>query len=259
MISLRASLATDPSGLLTPLPRKSGEDNLAWLARAESAIQTKLAAQPPPPPPIEARPAKCAVLLLVGGHDAAHLRLRVAQSHARSDLTPSHWSHALLTRDGGLKRAWHIPLCAPATLGFPPKTNGVQEVAVKQFAPAKDYPNLALLNLPVAGDQKLTALVRRFQMDRAALDAVELLASWLAFLWGVGRIGNPLLDGQGIPSAVFIETIMAAAQLDLSPGLANRGSCPEAIWQSAKWWNDYHIRGSRHPLVGAYVTDHKLG
>jgi hypothetical protein len=257
MISLRASHAANASTLLTEITRQSGESNLDWLARAAKATGQQLAAQPKSAA-VTPRPDNCPWVILVGGRDAAHLRLRMAQSHARSDLTPSHWSHVLLTRDAVLKQAWHIPLCAPAALGFPPTTNGVQEVALKHYASAADYPNLAILNVPVPGGKPLAEIVGRFKMDRAALDAVELVAAWLAFLWGVGRFGNPLLDAQGVPSAVFIESVMAASQLDLSPGLANRASCPEAIWQSAKWWNDYHVRDGQHGLFGAYCTDHKL-
>ena len=33
---------------------------------------------------------------LVGGADPLSFRLRVAQSHIRSDLTPSSWSHVLI-------------------------------------------------------------------------------------------------------------------------------------------------------------------
>src|SRR4030095_13112604 len=39
-------------------------------------------------------------LLLVGGTDLIHFRLRVAQSHLRQDLTPSSWSHVCILREG---------------------------------------------------------------------------------------------------------------------------------------------------------------
>ena len=27
---------------------------------------------------------------------------------------------------------------------------------------------------------------------------------------------------------------------ELTPGLASRSSCPEAIWQAAKWWQEFY-------------------
>jgi hypothetical protein len=193
----------------------------------------------------------------VGGRDAAHVRLRVAQSHARNDLTPSHWSHVVLVTDETTMTGWEIPLCSAAPLGFPPETNGVRAVPLKEYASRQRFPNVAWLDVPVDGADA-TEAVGRFQKDRAALDAVELLAVWLAFLWGVGRFGNPLLDGQGVPSAVFAEAVMNAAQFDLTPGLSSRSSCPEAIWQAAKWWDQYHTQQQQPCLAGCYVVGHKL-
>ena len=58
---------------------------------------------------------------------------------------------------------------------------------------------------------------------------------WLAFLWGVSGSTNPLLSGTGLPSSAFVETVFAMAGFELTPGLSSASSCPEAIWQSAKW------------------------
>jgi len=239
MISIRNSPASEASPHFAELPRQSRENNLAWLARAESKRRYETQ------------------LILLGGRSAAHLRLRVAQSHARGDLTPSHWSHLLLSLDQALQHAYHIPLCDPGRNAFPPETNGVQEVALKEYSDFRAYPNIAVISVPAKADAVQQAL-DRFRHERAAMDAVELLVLWLAFLWGVGKAGNPLLDGQGIPSAAMAEYVLGAVGIDLTPGLGSRSSCPEAIWQSAKWWHTYHQREEGDPLTGAWTLGHKL-
>ena len=87
------------------------------------------------------------------------------------------------------------------------------------------------------------------------LDAQDLLLRWLAFIWGVGRTGNPLLDGQGIPSAAMLEVIFGAVGFDLTPGLESRSSCPEAIWQAAKWWHEYYERNNQKAPRDVYCHD----
>src|SRR5689334_11539156 len=44
----------------------------------------------------------------------------------------------------------------------------------------------------------------------------------------------------GLPSAAFVETVFARSGFELTPGLSSASSCPEAIWQSAKWWTNYY-------------------
>ena len=56
--------------------RKKGTTNIDWL---RSHLQ----------------PDRAAIVLL-GGTDLIDFRLRIAQSHLRNDLTPSHWSHVAL-------------------------------------------------------------------------------------------------------------------------------------------------------------------
>lgn len=257
MISIRTSRARTQSALFHPLARRASEDNLGWLTRARAVTSEALAGFATRNAKLKSRPEQCPYLLLLGGRHAADLRLRMAQAHARNDLTPSHWSQVVLVTDEKFETGWEVPLSVPLTLGFPPETNGVQRVSLERYARRNDFPNLALLNAPV--ELKVVEEAReRFQKDRAALDAVELLAVWLAFLWGVGRFGNPLLDGQGLPSAVFVEAVMNAAGFDLTPGLSSRSSCPEAIWQAAKWWHKYHTDQHQPCLAGCYVASHKL-
>jgi hypothetical protein len=32
-----------------------------------------------------------------------------------------------------------------------------------------------------------------------------------------------------------------AIGIELTPGLATRASCPEAMWQAARWWHPYYL------------------
>ncbi|MBA4143178.1 MAG: hypothetical protein H0X43_09295 [Nitrosospira sp.] len=203
-------------------------------------------------------------ILLVGGTDLIHFRLRFAQSHLRDDLTPSHWSHVALlgqSDDGNLALAplYEISLTPAGGFGFPAASNGVQNGTLEEYADAKSFPNVAILYLPAFVEPgKLMAAVKRFQQQRIVLDAVQLLLVWLGYAWGAGRAGNPLLDGIGMPSAAMLETVTGAEGFDLTPGLESRASCPEAVWQSARWWHEYHKEHKEGPITGTFYTPHRL-
>ena len=98
--------------------------------------------------------------------------------------------------------------------------------------------------------------LERFQMQRAVLDAVDLLVRWIAYAWGVTQTTNPLLENRGMPSAAMLDVVFGAVGFDLTPGLESRASCPEAIWQAAKWWHNYYEEQKRKPLTGAYLCPH---
>ena len=57
-----------------------------------------------------------------------------------------------------------------------------------------------------------------------------------------------MLDGVGIPAAVFAEYVLGAAGYDLVPSLPSRSSSPEGIWLSARWWFEM-------PRIAAQVPD----
>jgi hypothetical protein len=63
---------------------------------------------------------------------------------------------------------------------------------------------------------------------------------WLGYIWSVSQAANPLLAGQGLPSAAFVETVYGIAGIELTPGLSSASSCPEAIWAAAKWWHQFY-------------------
>jgi len=238
------SRAKDVNNGFVESARADGQDNIAWLR-----AQWKTAG---------------VGILLLGGTALVDFRLRVAQSHLRDDLTPSHWSHVALLGVGDVGNPesaplFEISLLPPAGFGMPAASNGVQQGTLGRYANVKEWPNIAVLYLPPSIDrQKCMEALERFRKQRVVLDAVQLTLAWLGYVWGVGRAANPLLDGMGIPSAAMLEVVTGALGFDLTPGLESRASCPEAIWQSARWWHDYHDQSKAGALTGAFHTSHYL-
>jgi len=245
MLSIRSSPASAPNPQLVSLSRPRNQTNLAWLQRA---VKGKKAGGSP-------------LVVLLGGTDPVSFRLRVAQSHARHDLTPSSWSHVVLVEppagEVATATAWEISLDPAGGFGYPPSTNGVQRADLRRYDDAGRYPNIAVLYVPVEIAPVREAL-QRFMRQRAAMDAVDLVTRWLPYVWGSGRTTNPLLDGLGLPSAAMAEMVLGSAGFELSPGVASSASCPESIWQAARWWHDYQGREGLTPLTGAYTAEHAL-
>jgi hypothetical protein len=239
--------------------RLPDENNEAWLRRIVK--ERKLGAG-----------RKTSLLLLLGGTDPLSFRLRVAQSHVRNDLTPSAWSHAALADEIqeplGSTRIFQVSL-APRTgfsrHGFAPHDNGVQEAQLSDYVDPFWFPNLAVISIPVALDRitggragQRNSTLDQVRKGRNTLDLPQMILRWLAYAWGVGVPGSPLAEGMGIPSAAMLEAAFAAADFDLTPGLESRSSCPEAIWQAARWWHEYYERTSRGRIAGAYTATHDL-
>ena len=243
MINIISSNAADPSKLFKEVKRKGDEDNLEWLSRNLPASDGET------------------TCVLLGGTSQTSLRLRMAQAQVRHDLMPSYWSHVLLldrmNKNPATSQVHEISLEPAAGFGFPPPMNGMQKGKLGQYRDAKNYPNIAVLVAPVPHADVINALAR-FQKQRAVLDTVDLMVRWLAYIWGVASNPNPLLSGQGIPSAAMLEVAIGAAGFDLTPGLESRSSCPEAIWQAAKWWHEYYAEQNRTGLTGAYNISHWL-
>lgn len=243
MINILSSNAALPSSFFNKVKREGNENNIDWIRRNISS---------------DGDPA---MLVMVGGKTPTDLRLRFAQSHVRSDLAPSNWSHVMLlgkTHDD-LARATVTEVSLEPLRGFkfPPPENGVQEGELNRYRSPKKYPNIAVLHVPVRREEIDKAL-HRFKMQRAVLDAVDLILRWLAYVWGVGRASNPLLDGLGIPAAAMLEIVVGTAGFDLTPGLESRSSCPEAISQAAKYWHQYYQQQEKMALWGAYWAPHQI-
>jgi hypothetical protein len=251
MLNIMTSNRVEANGAFKEDPRQRGEDNIEWLQRT-----------------LPADPQRT-YLVLLGGVEPYAFRLRVAQSHVRHDLTPSHWSHAaLLDRSAALAPdtvLYEISLQPAINFGFPPPSNAVQRGELRTYRKRELYPNIAVLGVPAKPEEVLAALAK-FERQRAIIDGPDLLLRWLSYVWGVGSASNPLIDGYGVPSAAMIEVIIGAAGFDLTPALENRSSCPEAIWQSARWWHGAAEGGQNNPtpeqegasLVGAWSTEHYL-
>lgn len=202
----------------------AGEDNVALVTRLCSEKGIALPA-----------------VLLLGGTDLLHVRARYAQSSARSELTPSCWSFAaILTQDGTGYRVTQASAHGHASLAAIPACNAVCDVPLSDFADRDAFPNLAVLEFPVADRTKLDEAMTYLRRARLALDLVGPLAHWITYLWGVGQTGNPLLAGIPEPSALFVERVFAFASVDITPGLAEPVVCPEAIWQAALLWRDFY-------------------
>jgi hypothetical protein len=215
MIPIRHSPATTPSDLLKEAPPQDGISNRQWLSRLGVTDG----------------------ILLLGGSSVTHFRIRVAQSQLRSDLLPSYWSLVGLLEDG------HTFLSVPLDLRTAgseiPSTNGVQTCQLEDYDDPQRFPNIAVLRF-TNDPAPIRENVERIKAQRSVIDLPNLMLPWLGYIWGAGRSGNPLLEGHGLPSAAFVETAYGIAGIELTPGLSSAASCPEAMWQTAKWWRHFY-------------------
>lgn len=215
MIPNRESSATSSNGALRKTRASRKESNSAWLASHELREG----------------------ILLLGGSSLADFRQRVAQSTLRRDLSPSYWSLCGLLIDDG-SRFLSVPLSIPDASAVP-AANAVRECAMTDYDSPRHWPNIGVVRFA----SEMSAIVgeaREVASRRTVVDLPALLLAWLGFAWGVSDRPNPLTQSLGIPSAVFVETAHAIAGVELTPGLASAASCPEAIWQAAKWWHEYY-------------------
>jgi hypothetical protein len=223
MISIRQSDATEANTALKQTRAKPKETNSAWLKRVEATDG----------------------LLLLGGAAISHFRIRVAQSHARADLKPSCWSLAGLLLDGKKFLSAPLELCGDASEIA--THNGVQTCNMADYDDPARFPNIAVINFTkdtdkllknarlIGGDPKSNRLAQR-----SIIDLPTLMLPWLSYIWIAGNANNPLSQNLGLPSAAFVETVYGMAGIELTPGLASATSCPEAIWQAAKYWHIFY-------------------
>jgi len=255
MLTLVSSTSSDRSAQFLKADRVGNENNITWLQRQLEDMGTQ---------------SQLTHLVLLGGRGLTAFRLRVAQSHLRHDMMPSNWSHAVLL--GELAPAvedttiYELSLEPPGGFQEMPETNGLQTNTLGYYSRRRDFPNIALLRLPVpvanwlstpAAEGRVPPIVH-YQRQRAILDAPGLVLPWLSYAWGVGDAGNPLLQGTGIPSAAMIETILNSVGYDPSPGVDSRAACPEAFYQSAAWWQMYYEDGQLEPIIGRYAAEHQI-
>ena len=184
-------------------------------------------------------------VLLLGGAAVSHFRIRFAQSTARADLTPSCWSLAGILLDAQRFLSAPLELCGDADAIA--KANGVQECKMADYDDPARFPNIAVIRF-TKDQEKILENVRLVGGDRETnkpaqrniIDLPAMMLPWLSYIWIAGKATNPLVDGLGLPSAAFVETVYGMAGIELTPGLASATSCPEAIWQAAKYWQDFY-------------------
>ena len=246
MVQQTRSTAKKPNPEFVKLERGPRESNTAWGERAVAQMGT-------------GGSDRWTYVVLLGGSDTMSFRLRVAQSHLRSDMLPSFWSESilveLLSDSVAGAKAIHVPLIQPEPPAFPTRENGVVVRPLTDFDSAERYPNIALIALPVPQAEVLQR-VEAFRASRSTLDALEHVLRWLAFCWGAARTGNPLHENYGLPSACMLETACAGARFDLTPGLESRASCPEAIWVAARYWQGYFREFSQAAPTGRFHIGH---
>jgi hypothetical protein len=217
MIPMRQSAATTQNTLLVDdlsaevattkraAPKGRARGNVAWLRRARRDHGI----------------GEPGDVVLLGGASIVDFRVRIAQSHARHDLTPSYWSMVGVLAETG--KMLSVPLGSGVDPSLVPATNAIASVALSDFDDTARYPNIAILRFPGAAGPVLDA-VDRLRTQRSIADLPALVV------------------GLGLPSAVLVETVYGLVDVELTPGLASASSCPEAIWQSVKWWQDFYAQ-----------------
>jgi hypothetical protein len=221
MLPMRRSETTKPNEFLGEDRPRASVSNTDWLGAISATRGLGVAGD----------------LVLLGGAALSDFRVRVAQSHVRRDLTPSTWSlTGIATGSGTILSVPLGPIVDPSAVAA---SNAIQERSLDEFADPKLFPNIAVVRFP-ANPQLVIDGAGRLRSQRSVVDLPSHLLDWLGFTWGAGTSANPLLQGVGVPSAVFVETVFAMASVELTPGLASAASCPEAIWQAAKWWHPFY-------------------
>ena len=252
-MKVHTSEASEPNPRIASLPREKGKKNVDWMNRAQEKLWKNVAED------------LIGSVVLIGGTSLNHFRMRVAQSHARHDLTPSYWSHAAILADGQQLSLCEVSLEPKGGFKAVPQSQGIQSGEFSTYDNPDLFPNVALLrftlskdSLQVSFDKTPKNLIQRLLKDRGTVDILSPLWTWLGYVWGVEDQPNPLLQGVGLPSAILVETVFSMMGVELTPGLASQSSCPEAIWQAAKWWGDYYDSEAtltEGPPKGYYCVD----
>lgn len=175
-------------------------------------------------------------VVLLGGTSIVDFRMRVAQSELRQDLLPSFWSTCGLLIDGDVLMTARVDAISNSSARV--ERNGLEAVkldAESRYGDSMFYPNIAILQF-TDDHAAIREHVARIGQERNIVDLLAQIVAWLGYCWAVGDRGNPLMQGHGIPSATLLERAHGLASIDLSPGLPSASSCPEAIWQAARWW-----------------------
>ena len=176
--------------------------------------------------------------------------------------SPSHWSTIGIVWDDD--SALTVPLGPAGDSSEFQAVNAIVPVPLATFDDPERYPNIGVFRVPV-DVAKLGIAINTLRNQRPIVDLPGLVVAWLAFVWGAGDSPNPLLQSRGLPAAVFVETVFGMVGVEMTPGLGSSASCPEAIYQSAKWWHPFYAQAiggqpadaapsPEHTPMGAYLV-----
>lgn len=187
-------------------------------------------------------------IILIGGASLADFRIRVSQSTLRGDMLPSFWSQCGVLLGDGVFATVPLDLDSRSKdaadkrdddVSAIPRVNAVRYCSLDEIDNPERFPNIAVIRFARKHDE-VRQHIDQLSHNRSILDIPALMLPWLGFIWGTSGAGNPLISGVGLPSSAFVETVFAMANFELTPGLSSASSCPEAIWQSAKWWTGFY-------------------
>lgn len=188
-------------------------------------------------------------LLLIGGNSIPHFHIRVAQSYLRHDLSPSYWSLVGIMIDENT--FYSVPLQWCDELGEMPRRNAIQECKISDYDDPAHFPNIAFVQF-TDDHKQILEIADKLKLQRSSvIDLVGLVVNWLEFVWGVRQKGNPLFENEGLPSAVYAEAVYGICGIELTPGLETSSSCPESIWQAAKWWSSFYKESSEITAISS--------
>jgi hypothetical protein len=109
----------------------------------------------------------------------AHFRIRIAQSHVRSDLLPSFWSLAGILEDDEFFAS--APFDGQADASEVPRTNGVRSCRLDEYDDPMRFPNIAVLQF-TDDVQPIFQNIDRVKSQRNVVDLPTLMLSWLGYI-----------------------------------------------------------------------------
>lgn len=164
---------------------------------------------------------------LVGGVTPLDKGIRFAQRHLHPERRHSLWSHALVFQgervDGAL---WVIE--SDLEIGKGQFRNGVQENRVEKYADAGTYPNLAVLDFGLGGQEVQKVIVAG--LDLVVRRTRYALGGALKTYWALLKKRlHEEEEKDATYCSSFVRAVFRHVGVDLAPGVAVRHTMPEHI------------------------------
>ena len=226
-----------------------------------------------------ARSSRGPWVLLAGGADVRHVRVRLAQSVVRYDERPSAWSHVALLLDVDPEeplRSTGVEVRLDEARETGPERHYVSFFSLADYADPERFPNLGLVTLrPKKKEKGASSDVSRVHrvdgkslLKRVSTHALDpsparathsfgaWLSAWSAHLFDPSRVQNPLLANVPVPSAGFVDYVFAASGVNLTPAASTPAICPEHLWASVRRFDhpDYLVRYASRRLEPRAVS-----